>query len=41
MLDTRAPQMPQLKSAKSERYVDLSFLQKLEKDGFFAEIAKR
>ncbi len=41
MLDMLAPQMPQAKSAKPEQFVDLSFLQELEKEGFFAEMAKR
>ena len=41
LLDMLAPQMPQAKSAKPEQFVDLSFLQELEKEGFFAEMAKR
>ena len=41
MLDMVAPQMPQAKSAKPEQFVDLSFLQELEKEGFFTELAKR
>ncbi|HEY2987482.1 MAG TPA: ABC transporter substrate-binding protein [Candidatus Binatia bacterium] len=41
MLDMLAPQMPQAKSAKPEQFVDLSFLQELEKENFFAELAKR
>jgi len=41
MLDMLAPQMPQAKSAKPEQLVDLSFLQELEKEGFFTEMAKR
>jgi NitT/TauT family transport system substrate-binding protein len=41
MLDMLAPQMPQAKSAKPEQFVDLSFLQELEKEGFFTEMAKR
>jgi NitT/TauT family transport system substrate-binding protein len=41
MLDMLAPQMPQAKNAKPEQFVDLSFLQELEKEGFFNEIAKR
>src|SRR5581483_69121 len=41
MLDVLAPQMPQAKNAKPEQFVDLSFLQQLEKEGFFNEMAKR
>ncbi len=41
MLDMLAPQMPQAKNAKPEQFVDLSFLQELEKEGFFTEMAKR
>ncbi len=41
MLDMLAPQMPQARSAKPEQFVDLSFLQELEKEGFFAEMAKK
>jgi len=41
MLDVLAPQMPQAKNAKPEQFVDLSFLQELEKEGFFTEMAKR
>ncbi len=41
ILDTLAPQMPQAKSAKPEQFVDPSFLQELEKEGFFTEMAKR
>lgn len=41
MLDMLAPQMPQAKSARPEQFVDLSFLQELEKEGFFAEMAKK
>lgn len=40
MLDMLAPQMPQAKSAKPEQFVDLGFLHELEKEGFFAEMAK-
>ncbi len=36
-----APQMPQAKSAKPEQFVDLSFLNEVEKEGFFNEMAKR
>ena len=41
MLDMLAPQMPQAKNAKPEQFVDLSFLQELEKEGFFNDMAKR
>lgn len=41
MLDLVAPQLPQAKNAKPEQFVDLSFLQELEKEGFFTEMAKR
>jgi NitT/TauT family transport system substrate-binding protein len=41
LLDMLAPQIPQAKNAKPEQFVDLSFLQELEKDGFFNEMAKR
>lgn len=41
MLDTLAPQLPQAKNAKPGQFVDLSFLQELEKEGFFNEMAKR
>jgi NitT/TauT family transport system substrate-binding protein len=41
LLDQLAPQMPQAKNAKPEQFVDLSFLQELEKEGFFSEMAKR
>jgi NitT/TauT family transport system substrate-binding protein len=41
MLDMLAPQMPEAKSAKPEQFVDLSFLQELDKEGFFNEMAKR
>lgn len=41
MLDLLAPQLPQAKNAKPEQFVDLSFLQELEKEGFFNEMAKR
>ena len=41
LLDRLAPQMPQAKAAKPERFVDMSFLQELEKEGFFNEMAKR
>ena len=41
LLDVLAPTMPQAKNAKPEQFVDLSFLQELEKEGFFNEMAKR
>jgi len=41
LLDEFSPQFPQAKSAKPEQFVDLSFLQELEKEGFFSEMAKR
>jgi NitT/TauT family transport system substrate-binding protein len=41
MLDMLAPTMPQAKNAKPEQFVDLSFLQELEKEGFFNEMVKR
>ncbi len=41
LLDLLAPQMEQAKSAKPEQFVDLTFLQELEKEGFYNEMAKR
>lgn len=41
MLDLVAPQLPHAKNAKPEQFVDLSFLQELEKEGFFEQMAKR
>jgi NitT/TauT family transport system substrate-binding protein len=41
LLDEIAPKMAQAKTAKPEQFVDLSLLQQLEKEGFFAEMAKR
>jgi NitT/TauT family transport system substrate-binding protein len=41
MLDMLAPTIPEAKTAKPEQFVDLSFLQELEKEGFFTEMAKR
>ena len=41
LLDALAPTMPQAKNAKPEQFVDLSFLQELDKEGFFNEMAKR
>jgi NitT/TauT family transport system substrate-binding protein len=40
LLDLSAPQFPQAKTAKPEQFVDLSFLQELEAEGFFNEMAK-
>jgi len=41
LLDEFALTLPQAKTAKPEQFVDLSLLQELEKEGFFAEMAKR
>ncbi len=41
MLDMLAEKMPQAKNAKPEQFVDLSFLQELEKEGFLTDMAKR
>jgi ABC-type nitrate/sulfonate/bicarbonate transport system substrate-binding protein len=41
MLDMLAPTMPEAKTAKPEQFVDLSFLQELENEGFFNEMTKR
>ena len=41
LLDVLAPTMPQAKNFKPEQFVDLSFLQELEKEGFFNEMTKR
>ena len=41
MLDILAPTIPAAKTAKPEQFVDLSFLQELEKENFFNEMAKR
>jgi len=41
LLDEVAAKSPNAKSAKPEQFVDLSLLQQLEKEGFFAEMAKR
>jgi NitT/TauT family transport system substrate-binding protein len=41
MLDMLAPTTPEAKNAKPEQFLDLSFLQELEKEGFFNEMAKR
>ena len=41
LLDRLAPTMPQAKTAKPEQFVDMSFLQELDKEGFFTEMTKR
>jgi NitT/TauT family transport system substrate-binding protein len=41
MIEMAAPQIPQAKNAKPEQFVDLSFLQELEAEGFFGEMEKR
>jgi NitT/TauT family transport system substrate-binding protein len=41
LIDMSAPQVAQAKTAKPEQFVDLSFLQELEKEGFFEEMGKR
>jgi ABC-type nitrate/sulfonate/bicarbonate transport system substrate-binding protein len=41
LIDMSAPQVAQAKTAKTEQFVDLSFLQELEKEGFFEEMGKR
>jgi ABC-type nitrate/sulfonate/bicarbonate transport system substrate-binding protein len=41
MLDVLAPTLPNAKNFKPEHFVDLSFLNELEKEGFFNEMAKR
>ena len=41
LLDEVAAKIPQAKTAKPEQFVDVSLLQQLEKEGFFAEMAKR
>jgi ABC-type nitrate/sulfonate/bicarbonate transport system substrate-binding protein len=41
MLDVLTPTLPQAKNFKPEQFVDLSFLQELEKEGFFGEMTKR
>lgn len=41
LLEQVASQMPQAKKAKPEQFIDLSLLNELEKEGFFAELAKR
>jgi NitT/TauT family transport system substrate-binding protein len=41
LLDQLSTQFPQAKKAKPEQFVDLSLLNELEKEGFFAEMAKK
>jgi ABC-type nitrate/sulfonate/bicarbonate transport system substrate-binding protein len=41
LLDELAPRIPQAKNAKPEQFVDLSFLQQLDREGYFAEMVKR
>jgi NitT/TauT family transport system substrate-binding protein len=41
LLDEVASRIPQAKNAKPEQFVDLSFLQQLDREGYFAEMAKR
>ena len=41
LLDDIAPKLPQARNAKPEQFVDLSLLQQLEKEGFFAEMARK
>jgi NitT/TauT family transport system substrate-binding protein len=41
LLDEFSPQFPQAKNARPEQFVDLSLLQELEKEGFFATMAKQ
>src|SRR5947207_369230 len=41
MLDVLAPTLPQAKNFKPEPFADLTFLQELEKENFFNEMAKR
>jgi ABC-type nitrate/sulfonate/bicarbonate transport system substrate-binding protein len=41
LLDEIAGKLPNAKTAKPEQFVDLSLLQQLEKEGFFADMAKR
>lgn len=41
LLDRMVAQMPQAKTAKPEQFVDMSFLNELEKEGFFNVMAKR
>jgi NitT/TauT family transport system substrate-binding protein len=41
LLDQFASQLPQAKNAKPEQFVDLTLLQQLEREGYFAEMAKQ
>ena len=41
LIDMSAPQVAQAKTAKPEQFVDLSFLQELETDGFFEQMGRR
>ena len=41
LLDQFSAELPQAKTAKPEQFVDLSLLQELEKEGFFAEMGRR
>ena len=41
MIEMATPQFPQAKSARPEQFVDLSFLQELEAEGFFGEMEKK
>ena len=41
LIDMSTPQVAQAKTAKPEQFVDLSFLQELEKEGYFEEMGKR
>jgi NitT/TauT family transport system substrate-binding protein len=41
LLDDLAPKLPQARTAKPEQFVDLTLLQQLEKEGYFAEMAKK
>ena len=41
LVDMSAPLVPQAKTAKPEQFVDLSFLQELEREGFFEEMGNR
>ncbi|MGE5306895.1 MAG: ABC transporter substrate-binding protein [Alphaproteobacteria bacterium] len=41
LLDVLAPTIPSAKNARPEQFVDLSFLQELEKEDFFGEMAKK
>jgi hypothetical protein len=41
LIDMSVAQSPQAKSAKPEQFIDLSFLQELEAEKFFDEMALR